>query len=97
MSQSTLWECTGANENSQGQANRSGLRRACWHGLCLLHSVSVESTRPMWKQLFVDPRKGRFARGRGWNQGPEPELLRVLNRVCNTVAQLALHTCRPKP
>lgn len=41
------------------------LQRACWHGLCRLRSVSVESTRPMRKQLFKDPKKGRFVRSQG--------------------------------
>lgn len=39
-----------------------------WSG-CEGHSVSVESTRPMGKQLFEDPKKGRFARCRDASQG----------------------------
>lgn len=62
------------------------LWRACWHGLCPLCSVSVESTRPMGKQLFVDPKKGRFAKGRGGSQGvqhKDPEPPCALHQVCN--------------
>lgn len=60
----------------------------------------VESRRPIWKQFFVDSKKGRFARDRGGSQGCSTRILSphvLWIKFGIMVAQHALHPCRPEP